>query len=77
MLNALVTLPFLLALAGAALFVWDAVHNNRAKIIAALKGRSLLAEAAIATAPVSIRHSARQVPVRASVRPSVRWRAAA
>lgn len=77
MLNALVTLPFLLALATAALVAWEAIGANRAKIAAALKGRSLLVEPTLATRPVSIRYSARKAPVRAIVKPSAQWRVAA
>ena len=77
MLNALVSLPFLLALAIAALTLWHAVSDSAPKILSALKGQSPLAEALIATRPVTVRYAPRQVPARTPIRTSAQWRAAA
>jgi hypothetical protein len=77
MLTVIATLPFLAALALAALTILSIVHDSGAKIIAALAGRSQLSEATFATRPVKVRFSARQVPARRSVRVAPQLRAAA
>ena len=77
MLNALVSLPFLLALAVAGFAVWQTLLESAPKVLAALGGRSLLAESPLATRPVKVRYAPRQVPARAPVRTSAQWRAAA
>ena len=77
MLNALVSLPFLLALAVAAVTLWRTVLENAPKVLSALKGQSPLAEALIATRPVTVRYAPRQVPARTPIRTSAQWRAAA
>ena len=76
MLNALVTLPFLLALGVAAAALWQTLAESGPKVLAALEGRSLLAEASLATRPVRVRYAPRQ-PARVPVRTAARWRAAA
>lgn len=77
MLNALVSLPFVLALLAAGVIVWHMLSVNGAKVAAALKGHSEIADGALATSPVRLRFAPRQVPLRSPVRTSARWRAAA
>jgi hypothetical protein len=77
MLNALVTLPFLIAAVIAGLAIWHTVAESAAKVLAALKGESHLARSALATRPVTVRYAPRQVPARAPVRTAAQWRAAA
>ena len=77
MLNALVTLPFFVALAVAASAMWRTYGESAPKVLAALKGHSLLAEGAMATQPVRVRYAPRQIPARTPVRTSAQWRAAA
>ena len=77
MLNALVTLPFVLAFAVAALVLWETIALNQHKIVSALKGRSLLAEAPLATRPVKLRYVSRAGSVRAPVRRAEGLRVAA
>ena len=77
MLNALVTLPFLFALAFAGWAAWQTYAQNSAKVMAALQGRSVLADTALSTRPVTVRYAPRQVPARTLVRTSAQWRAAA
>lgn len=77
MLNALVTLPFLLVLALAVVALWRTGLENAPKVLAALRGHSPLAEAPLATQPVTVRYAPRQVPSRIPVRTSAQWRVAA
>lgn len=77
MMNALVTLPFLVALSLAALALWHTLAESAPKVLAALKGRSLMSEGPMATRPVTVRYAPRQVPVLAPVRTAAQWRAAA
>ena len=77
MLNALVTLPFLLILALAGVALWHTLSASAPKVLAALRGQSLFAGAAIGTRPVTIRYAPRQMPVQAPVRTAARLRAAA
>ncbi len=77
MLNALVTLASLLALAVAAGAMWGTLSGNRHKVMAALKGRSLAAEPEISTRPVTVRYAPRPAPLRVAVRPAGQWRVAA
>ena len=75
MLNALVTLPFLLVLALAGVALWHTLSASAPKVLAALRGQSLFA--AIGTRPVTIRYAPRQMSVQAPVRTAARLRAAA
>ena len=76
MLTALATLPFVLALALAAGVVAHLLRESGDKMLAALKGESLLARPVLTTRPVIVRMSAR--PQRIAVRQSApQWRAAA
>lgn len=76
MLTLLATLPFLLALALAAGVMADLLRSDGNKMLAALKGESLLATPVLTTRPTTVRLTAR--PQRVSVRRSApRWRAAA
>nr|WP_294167342.1 hypothetical protein [uncultured Sphingomonas sp.] len=77
MLNALVTLASLFVLGLAGLAMWQTLVANRAKVVAALQGRSQLAEATLATRPVRVRYATRAAPVRATVKPAAEWRVAA
>ena len=77
MLNALVSLPFLIALAVVAVALWNTLAESAPKILAALKGQSLLSEARVWNRPVTVRYAPRQLPARAPVRMSAQWRAAA
>lgn len=76
MLTALATLPFLLALALSAGVLVRLLQVDGNKMVAALKGESLLARPVLSTRPMTVRLSAR--PQRVSVRQSApQWRAAA
>ncbi|WP_205481777.1 hypothetical protein [Sphingomonas arenae] len=76
MLTALVTLPFLLALALSAGVLAQLLREDGDKMLAALKGESLMARPVLTTRPVTVRLSPR--PQRVAVRPSApQWRAAA
>ena len=77
MLNALVTLPFLLVIALAAVALWHTLSANAPKVLAALKGQPPFVGAAIATRPMTIRYAPRQMPAQAPVRTAARLRAAA
>jgi len=78
MLPALATLPFLVAMWLAALVVLQMVAEERGKIVAALKGRSLLAEPVVSTRPVVVRMAPRQrTPASAPMRAGAQLRAAA
>jgi len=77
MLNALVTVPFLLALAVAAFALCQTLQESARKVLAALSGHSLLAEGPLATRPVHVRYTLRELSGRVTVRTSARWRAAA
>lgn len=77
MLNALVTLASFFVLGMAGLTMLDTLVANRAKVMAALKGRSLLVDATLTTRPVTIRYAPRAAPVRAIVKPVGEWRVAA
>lgn len=76
MMTVLATLPFLAALAVAAIVIVGMLQENGGKMLAALRGESLLATPVLSTRPVVVRMSSR--PQRVTVRPTVRkWRAAA
>ena len=77
MLNALVTLASLFVLGMAGLVMWETLVGNGAKVLAALRGRSPLAEAAFATRPVTVRYAPQAVAVRVAVRPAAEVRVAA
>ena len=77
MLNALVNLPFLLALAVAGVALWHTLAGNASKVLAALGGNSVLAQAPLATRPVKLRYARRQAPVRVPVKLAAQWRVAA
>ncbi|CAA9502331.1 MAG: hypothetical protein AVDCRST_MAG09-808 [uncultured Sphingomonas sp.] len=77
MLNALVTLASLFVLGVAGVVIWETLVANGAKVLAALHGRSPLAEAAIATRPVTVRYAPRPAPMRATVKPAAELRVAA
>src|SRR4028119_1640206 len=59
MLNALVTLASFFVLGMAGLTMLDTLVANRSKVMAALKGRSLLVDATLTTRPVTIRYAPR------------------
>lgn len=76
MLTMLATLPFMIVLAVAGLAIAHTVKVSGDKILAALKGESLLAKPVLSTRPITVRMSAR--PERVRVRPAQsQWRAAA
>jgi hypothetical protein len=76
MLTVLATLPFVLGLTLAAGVIAHLLLESGDKMLAALKGESLLARPVLATRPVTVRVSAR--PQRVQVRRSApQWRAAA
>lgn len=76
MLTALATLPFVLALALGAGVIVHLLRESGDKMLAALRGESLLARPVLATRPVLVQMSAR--PQRVDVRQSApQWRAAA
>jgi hypothetical protein len=77
MLTVLATLPFLAALAVAAIAIAVCLHESGAKVLLALRGQSPLAEAALVTRPVTVRFSPRSAPVRRPISAAPRWRAAA
>lgn len=77
MLTVLATLPFLAALGVAALTLQASVGGNWRKIVAALQGRSLLAQPLLSTRPVSVRFSGRAPSLRPARTAVPRWRAAA
>jgi hypothetical protein len=77
MLNALVTLASLFVLGMAGLVMWDTLVANGAKVLAALHGRSPLADAPLATRPVTIRYAPRAAAMRVAVRPAAEVRVAA
>ena len=76
MLTALATLPFLVALTLAAGVIAQLLREDGYKMLAALKGESLLATPVLTTRAVVVRMNARaqRVDVRRS---APRWRAAA
>lgn len=76
MLTMLATLPFMIVLAIACMATAHTVRVSGDKILAALKGESLLAKPVLSTRPIIVRMSAR--PERVRVRPAQpQWRAAA
>ncbi len=77
MLNALVTLASLFVLGMAGLVMWETLVANGAKVLAALHGRSPLAQAALATRPVTVHYAPRSAAVRVIVRPAAEVRVAA
>jgi hypothetical protein len=77
MLNALVTIASLFVLGMAGLVMWETLVANGGKVLAALRGRSQLAEAAFATRPVTVRYAPRPAAVRVAVRPAAEVRVAA
>lgn len=77
MLNVLTTLASLFVLGMAGLVVWGTLIANGAKVMAALNGRSHLAEAAFGTRPVTVHYAPRPASVRVVVRPAAELRVAA
>ena len=77
LLTLLATLPFLGALAFAALAIAATVRVHGDKVLLALQGKSPLAAPPLATRPVTVRFSPRQAPVRRVLHAEPRWRAAA
>ncbi|MFC7537629.1 hypothetical protein ACFQPG_09655 [Sphingomonas sp. GCM10030256] len=77
MLIALAALPFLAGLWLAAVVIASAVEEDGAKIVAALRGRSLLAEPAVSTRPVVVQFASRRVAARRPMRVEAQLRAAA
>lgn len=76
MLTAFATLLFLLALGLAAGVIAGTVLGSGDKIVAALKGQSLLTRPTLSTRPVVVRFKSR--PAAAAIKqPAPRWRAAA
>ena len=75
MLTALAALPFVLALVLAAGIIVRLLHQNGDKMLAALKGESLLATPVLTTMPTLVRTNARLQ--RVAVTQPARLRAAA
>lgn len=75
---ALFTLGFLVAGWAAVTMILAALDDSGAKIMAALKGQSLLAAEPVPMRPVTVRLSSRSpTPKVLPIRASVEWRAAA
>ncbi len=77
MLTALVTFSSLALLATACATLWRMVADDLPKIAAALRGRSLLSEAALRTRPITVRYLPTQLPSRVPLRSAATLRAAA
>lgn len=68
----LVALAFTAVLGLAALLIAETLADNRNKIVAALEGRSLLAEPVLVTRPVRVRIATRRVSRPVTARPRLR-----
>ncbi len=76
MLTVIATLSFLLVLGLAAAVMLEVLGDNRAKVLAALKGQWRVAEVP-GLRPVTVRFSPRPAPVRRAMRAAPRLRVAA
>jgi hypothetical protein len=68
----LATLASCTLLALAAVTLWETLGQNAQKIVAALEGRSLLAQPVLQTRPVEVRITSRRVSRPVTARPRLR-----
>jgi hypothetical protein len=68
----LATLASCTLLALAAVTLWETLDENGQKIVAALEGRSLLAQPVLQTRPVEVRITSRRVSRPVTARPRLR-----
>lgn len=77
MLAPLATLAFLAIVWFVARVALDMVAEDGAKIVAALRGRSIIAQPPLALRPISVRYQPRAGSVRRPAHAQPEWRAAA